>query len=280
MSALNEILKDLRIRGSVYFCDLLSPPWQLEHSREQRALFHFVRRGRCVLKVHDESVDLLAGDFVFVSPNTDHRVIAHSGDASDTLLMCGFCLFDADEGDLLLRDLPPYIVIRQETIQEWPWLGRTLEHLSAEYMSDAPGTELTVDKLSEILMVQLLRSEFGLERDAGIIAALRDKRLARALDAIHDDLSYAWTIEKAAEKASMSRSGFARIFSQKVGVSFYEYLTKIRIKRAQGLLVSTTMSIADVGARVGYQSDLSFVKVFKKNTQVTPHAFRQASQSL
>lgn len=123
-------------------------------------------------------------------------------------------------------------------------------------------------------MVQLLRADFGREAKVGIVAALRDKRIHRALSAIHESPAEHWTIESAASEASMSRSGFARRFKELLDTSFFDYLTRLRMRDARKLLVSTDLPVADVGERVGYQSDLSFVKAFKKLHNVTPRAYR------
>lgn len=276
MEVLTDILKGLRTTGSVYFCDFLVPPWELEYSDEPRAMFHFVRRGRCQIRVDGEVHDLNPGDFVFVAPRVDHVLGSDDPEDPQTLLLCGYCRFDSTENDVLMRALPRLVVLHQEQLQDWPWLTRTLEHLSAEYMSGAPGSELTVNKLTEVLLVQLLRADFGRSDRAGIIAALRDKRLATALTHVHDNPGGVWTIERAAEIAAMSRSGFARKFKEMLEMSFFDYLTRLRMRNARELLASTNLRVADIGERVGYQSELSFVKAFKKLHGVTPRAFRKS----
>ena len=165
-------------------------------------------------------------------------------------------------------------MLRHEELEEWPWLTRTLEHLSAEYMSGAPGSELTVNKLTEVLLVQLLRADFGRSDRAGIIAALRDKRLLKALTEMHGQPGAPWTIERAAGIAAMSRSGFARIFKDTLEMGFFDYLTRLRMRDARELLTTSKLRVGDIGERVGYQSELSFVKAFKKLHDMTPRAYR------
>ncbi len=274
MEALSDILEGLRARGSVYFCEFLVPPWELPYENEDRAMFHLVRRGRCQLYVDGNTHVLESGDFVFIAPGVNHKVFSDDSDDPQTLLLCGYCQFDAVENDVLLRALPRYVLLQRDEMEQWPWLARTLEHLSAEYMSGAPGSDLTVNKLTEVLLVQLLRADFGRSGDIGIIAALRDKRLARALTAIHQHPGRHWTIENAAAEASMSRSGFARKFKQLLGTSFFDYLTRLRMRDARKLLTTTTLPVAMIGEEIGYQSDLSFVKAFKKLQGVTPRAYR------
>ena len=274
MEVLTDILKGLRTTGSVYFCDFLVPPWELTYSDEPRAMFHLVRRGRCRIDVTGERHDLVPGDFVFMAPGVDHMIGSDDPDDPQTLLLCGYCHFENTEDDVLMRALPRFVILRQDEREEWPWLTRTLDHLSAEYMSGAPGSELTVNKLTEVLLVQLLRADFGRSHKAGIIAALRDKRLANALQHIHEDPGGDWTIEHAAEKAAMSRSGFARKFKETLETSFFDYLTRLRMRNARELLTTTSLRVGDIGERVGYQSELSFVKAFKKLHNMTPRAYR------
>lgn len=274
MEVLSDILGGLKATGSVYFCDYLAPPWQLAYRNEERALFHLVRRGRCQLEIRGRFELLEAGDFVFIAPGVDHTVSPQRPDDPQTLLLCGYCHFEAMENDVLLRALPEFVLLRSDEMAEWPWLVRTLEHLSAEYMSAAPGSQLTVNKLTEVLLVQLLRADFGRNGESGLIAALRDQRIARALTAIHKNPAQPWTIESAATEAALSRSGFARKFKQMLGMGFFDYLTRLRMRKARELLKTSIIPVARIAEQVGYQSDLSFVKAFKRLHGQTPRAYR------
>jgi len=274
MEVLTDILKGLRATGSVYFCDFLVPPWELPYSGEERAMFHLVRRGHCQIAIDDAVHELVPGDFVFLAPGVDHVMRSKDTGDTQTLLLCGYCQFENTRDDLLMRALPRFVILHGDELDEWPWLTRTLEHLSAEFKSGAPGSELTVNKLTEVLLVQLLRIDFGQSDRGGIVAALRDKRIAAAMTQIHQDPGSDWTIERAAETASMSRSGFARRFKALLQMSFFDYLTRLRMRNARELLASTNLRVADIGERVGYRSELSFVKAFKKLHAMTPRAWR------
>jgi AraC-like DNA-binding protein len=278
MEVLTDILRGLRASGSVYFCDFLDPPWELPYAGETRAMFHFVRRGHCRITIGDESHDLVPGDFVFMAPGVDH--VMQSVEATDTrtLLLCGYCEFENHEDDVLMHALPRFVILGGEELERWPWLKRTLEHLSSEFMSGAPGNELTVNKLTEVLLVQLLRIDFGRDDRSGIVAALKDKRIANALSQVHQQPGEDWTIEAAANAASMSRSGFARRFKELLDVNFFDYLTRLRMRNARELLDTTSLPVAEIGERAGYQSELSFVKAFKKLHDITPRAWRRRSE--
>ena len=56
---------------------------------------------------------------------------------------------------------------------------------------------------------------------------------------------------------------------------FYcEYLTQLRMRNARELLTTTNLPVPTIDKTVGYQSDLSFVKAFKKLHGATPRAYR------
>ena len=236
-----------------------------------------------ILVVQRPLVDPLfdRGDRAFRKGRPPPRHLRDTGESSaqrpddpETLLLCGYCRFEAIENDVLLHALPGFVMMRSDELAQWPWLVRTLEHLSAEYMSEAPGSQLTVNKLTEVLLVQLLRADFGRSGEAGLIAALRDTRIARALTAIHEDPARHWTIDSAAQEATLSRSWFARKFKELLGMGFFDYLTRLRMRKARELLKAGNLPVARIAERVGYQSDLSFVKAFKRMHGVTPRGFR------
>ena len=60
-----------------------------------------------------------------------------------------------------------------------------------------------------------------------------------------------------------------------IGVNFLVYLTNIRMEQAKKLLLSTSLSIAEVSERSGYGDYWVFTKAFKKSEGVTPSQYRR-----
>ena len=161
-----------------------------------------------------------------------------------------------------------------------PWLKSTLDQLSAEYLSQRPGAELVVNKLTEIVLVELIRINFGRGDQGRFIGALSDRRIAKALQHLHNGLHIGWTLENMGAEIGMSRAAFAKRFKELVGHPMFEYLTLLRVQRARELLRDTKLPLYEVASRVGYESDLAFAKTFKKHTGTTPTRYRkQAGQA-
>jgi len=82
------------------------------------------------------------------------------------------------------------------------------------------------------------------------------------------------TRDEVANYVFMNSSYFSRYFSQKTGISFYDYLVSIRMKKAMQLL-TTNAKINDICKKVGYNNAKYFAKNFKKHTTYTPSEYRQ-----
>ena len=81
--------------------------------------------------------------------------------------------------------------------------------------------------------------------------------------------------EHLAEEFHLSSQYISQLFKSEVGVNFLAYLTNIRMEKAKKLLLSTSLSIADVSEQSGYGDYRVFTKVFKKSEGITPSQYRR-----
>lgn len=157
-----------------------------------------------------------------------------------------------------------------------------LRLLSMEADLNAQGTEGVLTRLLEIIFIQSVRQ---MESDPpgpakGFIAALSDAQLSRALQVMHMQPHVSWKIQGLAEVAGMSRAGFARRFSELLGVPPIEYLTQWRLSKARALLAGTNLDMVEIAGRCGYASAPSFSRRFKETFGVGPGSYRRASKML
>lgn len=282
MEVLSDILRSMRVRGSVYFCDHLVAPWSMDFVDTRTAAFHLVREGVCWLSSDGASERLDRGDLVFVEPGRAHELSSHPPgeppplEGSRTLLLCGYCEFGENTGTPLLGVFPSLTILRADDLARHPWLSGALEQLSSEYQSQQPGAELVVDKLTEIVLIELIRINFGRPDRGAFLNALTDRQISRALRHLHSNLHVGWTIESLAGKIGMSRAAFARRFRDLVGQPMFEYLTTLRMQRARELLRETRLPVYEVASRVGYESELAFTRTFRKHAGMTPARYRRA----
>ena len=78
-----------------------------------------------------------------------------------------------------------------------------------------------------------------------------------------------------AEQFHLNPQYISQLFKSEIGVNFLAYLTNIRMERAKKLLLTTSLSIAEVAEQSGYGDYRVFTKVFKKSEGVTPSQYRR-----
>ena len=101
--------------------------------------------------------------------------------------------------------------------------------------------------------------------------------MSKSLQLIHNDLQHAWTLDELATEVALSRAAFARRFTAVVGQPMFQYLTGVRIQKAKELLKETSLPVYAIANQVGYESDQSFVKAFKKLERMTPRQYQKAN---
>ncbi|MBN2133699.1 MAG: helix-turn-helix domain-containing protein [Sedimentisphaerales bacterium] len=77
-----------------------------------------------------------------------------------------------------------------------------------------------------------------------------------------------------ARASHLSVSRLAHIFKEQMGVTLIEYVTGVRMERAQELLLGTSRSCTEICFDVGYNNQSYFTRTFKSQVGVTPRQFR------
>jgi AraC-like DNA-binding protein len=82
------------------------------------------------------------------------------------------------------------------------------------------------------------------------------------------------TIDDMARAAICSRFHFTRMFQRATGVPPGQFLSAVRIHEAKRLLLSTSLTVKEITARVGYSSVSTFSAKFKETVGLSPSAYR------
>lgn len=98
---------------------------------------------------------------------------------------------------------------------------------------------------------------------------------SRAIDYIGDHYQQNISLSDVAEALQISSYYLSRIFHQKTGVTFTDYLTHLRIEKAKEMLINEAISIKEISLSTGFNSQIYFSKVFRKATGMTPNEYRQ-----
>ncbi|UCB54597.1 MAG: AraC family transcriptional regulator [Thiotrichales bacterium] len=294
MDALSDILSLLNLRASVYFHSSFCGSWSIDGDNDYRATFHLIARGNCWLHLPDSArtVALRGGDLIVFPRDIRHSISSSALTAQQTppassnadtateepnaSLICGYFDFDSPQANPILDAMPDLIHIRNEDSARTSMLDSVLRFITQETENAQPGADVIVDRLSEVLFIHVVRAymqQTGIK--TGLLAALADHRLGRAIRKVHEQPAHGWSVSSLADQAGMSRSAFASHFQAVTGITPMQYVTGWRMQTAFEKLRTGNSSVADIAEQSGYQTEASFSKAFKKHMGIGPGAVRR-----
>lgn len=83
------------------------------------------------------------------------------------------------------------------------------------------------------------------------------------------------SLQGAADRLHLSPQHLSRLFRHETGVTFVDYLSRVRIRRAVELLADGELKMYEIAERVGYSSQHYFSSAFKKVLGVSPMEYRR-----
>lgn len=309
MDVLNDLLKNLGLRSALYYRTDLSPPWGMRVPVQPGvARFHILLRGSAWVSVpgHTAPAAVGPGDVVLVphgrahdlsdAPDTpihelsdvlarsEHRpgelLRVGSGPGASTQMICGHLELADGMDHPLMASLPALMHVRSADHIEYSWIPAALAFADQEAARRAPGAGAVIQRLSEIIFIQVVRHYLAERAEAApFLAALADPGLRRAIEHVHSAPAASWTVEKLARAAGMSRTVFAERFRALTGVTPMSYVTSWRMAAAKPLLRDPRRSLPEVAAAVGYEAPEAFQKTFRRVCGLTPGAYRRAPRA-
>jgi AraC-like DNA-binding protein len=292
--ALTEILLGLRLDGVEYGRCVMREPWAVAFPAKREASFHFVAQGSCWMRTATRDwLQLNPGDAVLLPHGTAH-VMASSPDlpaveidtlarqavsenlylvsgagpqdaAAEQVLFCGAMRFNLDPLHPLLAMMPE--AMRAADLgQRDPAVHAMLEAMEREVALDRIGACGILARLADVLAASIIRAwvECACSDASGWIAAVRCPQVGRVLAAIHRQPEREWSVGELADVMGASRSSFIDKFSSAVGETPAKYVAKVKMFQARHWIARDGMRVATVANRLGYDSEASFSRAFKR----------------
>lgn len=162
-------------------------------------------------------------------------------------------------------------VVVRKTAQTGP-LGRLMEDFLRESRGRGPTAEKAAALYSELILLYIRRElgQYEEETDTGFQTLLQ-----HIWHKVNRDLKRAWTVESLADEMGMSTSHFHRLVRETQRVSPMKMVTRLRMERAQELLIMHDVPINVISEQVGYHNPYAFAVAFKRFSGVTPGEFRK-----
>ena len=176
------------------------------------------------------------------------------------------------------RAVPDVIYLCRQWGELPPWAGSLRSVRSLKQTLTGEGGAAFSCKLAELLAIQIIRSH-DLCSPVGD-SKFGPPKISEAIRLLNTSPAVDWTVQDLASAVGMSRSVFSDAFFQAVGEAPIRYLTRIRMKNAAELLKNQGISLIEIAHQVGYSSDISLIRTFKRYYGVTPTECRIQEQDL
>lgn len=308
---LTEILLGLRLDGVEYGRCVMREPWAIAFHPKPEASFHFVAQGGCWMRTGSSDwIRLNAGDALLL-PRSSFHVLASSPDVpcvdiealakkpvsenlylvngapGDSLadngappsqvLFCGSMRFNLDPLHPLLAMMPD-VMRACDLGQRDPAVLAMLEAMEREIALNRIGACGILARLADVLAASIIRAwvECACSDATGWIAAVRCPQIGRVLAAVHNQPEREWSVAELAELMGASRSSFIEKFSSTVGETPAKYVARVKMFQARQWIAREGMRIAVVANRLGYDSEASFSRAFKRIIGHPPSEARAA----
>lgn len=228
-------------------------------------------RGLPFLMGSDLSADPAEAGALFPPARAGGQVVLGSGNEF-ALAGARFAVAGGPSG--MLRDLlPPVLHLRKDA--EKAALRWSVERMMQELREALPGATLMAQDLAHMMLLQALRAylDHSASADRGWLAALADKQLRSAIQAIHADPARHWTLKDLGAEAGMSRTVFAERFRAVMGDTPMQYLARWRMLLACDRLERADDRLSAIAIDLGYESESAFSMAFKRVMGCSPRHY-------
>ncbi|WDI30098.1 AraC family transcriptional regulator [Hyphococcus flavus] len=307
MDAIANLLEGTRARGAFSLRCVMSPPWGLRIvAQSPVTLIAAVKGELWVMPDKGDPLHIAPGG-VAVTRAPDHYNVVGAIDTEPEIVIhpqqhcCdlegnsvleemthgvrtwgndpkGECVFIVGAyehlstvSDRLEKILPPALALSKED-----WDSPLLSILVTEVGKDEPGQAAVLDRLLDLLLTAVLKAWAGKQDSERPVwwQSQGDPIVERALQLIHKDPAYAWTLDKLAAKTNASRASLARRFNDIVGEPPMTFLKNWRMALAEDLLRRPEETVGTVSEKIGYKSPFAFSAAFKRIKGESPYEYR------
>jgi beta-xylosidase/AraC-like DNA-binding protein len=242
---------------------------------------YFVINGEVSVNIESERYDLISEDIIVVNPLEIHTVSSDKDNLTMIIQINRKQLEEMLKEDFQFRfncnTTGAYSSIEEKKYKK-------IKNLLIEMMMKAVNKSSSeFDMYRQFFdLINLLSREFLIknifEKPQGQL--VEDEKIRRIMEYVNQNYKDQIYLDEVAKKEFLSYSYLSRYFKQEVGVSFSEFITKVRLQNAVENLRYSNDSIIKIAMKNGFSTSKSFYKHFKKHFGVSPADYRMQNQNL
>ena len=241
--------------------------------------------GTTTAYVGTETYSLDEGSMIFIPPEMMHRVRT----------------FGPESVHIVVKFLPSVLFSEEQTVTDYAYTRLLLRgadmgklyfpreeiaslsfdslfsHICEEWYGEHMGYELSLRAAVISIMLKIMRLWASANPELASLTVTEEQTrlLTQAVEYIRKNYRDA-TEEECAKALHVSAGHLSRIFKKGMGgISFTAYLTEVKLKAAEKLLVNSDMTMTELAITVGFSTVSYFIAIFRRRHHMTPTAYRK-----
>lgn len=235
----------------------------------------YLERGHVTACADTATVELHSGDIFLAFPNQIHHYRSEDGGESYLLLIVKpEALPEYEETLADCTPASPLIRNAEQLPRVKELLGMLWESEQASLPTDTQSSVRHSGYLLALLSELLLHAQ--LQANGGESSGATRAIIRYCSAHFAEDLS----LSSLEEALHLNKYYVSHLFSQKLGISFHDYINSLRVSEACRLLLNTEKSITQISEGVGFNTLRTFNRAFTKQLGISPSQYRKASPSV
>lgn len=250
----------------------------------------FVYSGHCMQSIGLDRKQFLEGDLIFIAPGVYHTMEVFDDDSivlnillrKGTFyrmfapLMHGHSLISEFFSEGLYHSEQVRYLVFHRGQKDLSGAQRRVMMLWKEQINYDLFSDQMLIGLLITFIARIMREDQNVMESSVSDARTTGKEDFRVLHYIQDNLSSV-TLSDVAEHFGFSDAYCSKLIKTSTGQGFNEWKRTMRIRKAEEMLISTSIPIAEISQQLGYENPESFIRSFKKELHITPARYRKQS---
>ena len=246
----------------------------------------YVLEGIMQVGLNDKIYTLKAHDIFIIGGGEVHYFLSHSQPGQAVLVQFGLSLFDTYSDVMSDRRFVKPLLEHSTRVAGDVDIHREAEKqillLVDEYKKKLHGFQMALKARLYDLMIILLRyvptKRYSVQEKTEQLICL--ERLEEVFQYVEEYYRSEISLESISKVANFSVYHFTRFFKDTTGMSFGQYLSNFRIRKAERYLMNIEDSITEVAYKAGFNSIKTFNRVFKQLKGCSPTEYRKNKSAI
>ena len=248
----------LSVTIGYYIHRCTTPAWKLTDGHVQWTEMNYIVGGSAEYTVNGTRYKVKKGDLLCTQKDTLRSFHTYPDDLMECYCVSGLVYNSSFHEVPLPFPFLSHVGIHQDIISMY-------RNLDSTWAAREPGYELKARGLYMMILQRFLELVYFGEKTKNY-----NIRVKKAIKYIIEHYSEDLSVQAVGSKVGLSASYFGSIFKEETGTSFHQFLTKIRLNRAEDMLRSSEYNVSEVAWACGFSDPFYFSKVYKENSGISP----------